>query len=308
MKDFIFASNSNFGEVILKEILREKVVPSYLLTFPDKKAKRGQKIQTLSIKETARKNKIPILEIDHKRSLQKIVEEKKIPVITAGFGIIIPQKTFHTVNFFNIHPSLLPKYRGATPIQSAIINGEKKSGVSIFQIEEKVDSGPLIVQEEVFFNEKKTYLQAEEILAKKGAKILLKAFPLFFQEKIPSVKQNEEEATYTKKLRKEDGKINWNESAKEIERKVRAYNPWPGTYSKMGNQIFKILEAEIQKQTTDGPFGVPGKVYLGTNYTIAVQTKKDFVLIKRLQIEGKKSTTAKDFLQGNMSSMGVVLS
>ncbi len=279
-----------------------------LITAPDKKTGRGQKYQPLFIKNVAREGGLKISETESGDTFDHLIREKSPSlVIVAGFGLKIPAKTLPLAKFVNIHPSLLPKYRGSTPIQTAIMEGVEKSGVTLMEMEKEIDSGPIIAKEEVPFHSKITYPEAEELLAKKGGNLLLKTIPSLLKGNEKKVQQNHAKATYTKSFKKEDGKIDWNEPAEVIERKVRALNPWPGTYSKMGSKIFKVLEADIQQQTENGPFGVPGKVYLGTNHTIAVQTGKDFLLIKKLQIEGKKSTSSKDFLQGNMESMGLVL-
>ncbi len=304
----VFVSNTSFGGTVLKKFL-EQFKPSVLITSPFKENKRG-KVENLFIRNLARQNKIEVKEVTSKDDFHKVIEtEKPDLVVFVAFGMIMPKETLNLSTFINIHPSLLPKYRGATPIQNAIIDNVEKSGVSIIKMDEKIDSGPIIKQDEVPFHPKITYTEAENILAEKGGDLLLDIFSSFGEKvDFSERKQNEEEATYTNPFCKEDGKINWEEPAKMIESKIRALNPWPGTYSKMGEKNFKILEAEIQEQTTAGPFGDPGKVYLGTNHTIAIQTGKDFLLIKKLQIEGKNSTTSKDYLQGNMHSIGITLS
>ncbi len=304
-----FTSNSPFGSVVFKKLLENGIKPSFLVTSPATDQKKRTRMQNLLLRELAKKNGVEIKEVDNREALHKIIEENRPElVVTVAFGIIIPQKTLDLSTFINVHPSLLPEYRGATPIQKAIMDGKKKSGVSVIKMNEKIDGGPIISQKEVSLLPKMFYEDAEKLLAEEGGKLLLNVVPDILKKEIILTEQNEEKATYTKTLTKEDGKINWNDSAKDIERKVRALNPWPGTYSKMGEKIFKVLEAEVQEQTTSGPFGSPGKVYLGTNNSIAVQTGKDFLLIKKLQIEGKNSTTSKEFLQGNMHSIGITLS
>ncbi len=305
----LFASNSNFGLTILKEIISKRNGYSLsLITSSDKKMGRGKKYQSLQIKDFANRENIKTVECDDKESfIKKTHEISPDMIIVAGFGMIIPSPLLNSFNFINVHPSLLPKYRGATPIQQTILENELQTGVTIINVSEKIDEGPILAKKEVVLNEKINYQDAEEILAKEGGKLLLEKMDDIVKNKITPEKQDDTKATYTKTLTKEDGKINWNDSASFIERKVRAYNPWPGTYGKMGDNFFKVLEADIQRQTENGPFGEPGKIDLGTNNTIAVQTGKDFLLIKKLQIEGKKSTTSKDFLQGNMSSIGITL-
>ncbi len=295
---FIFISNSLFGQIILEKLLESGITPSLLITAADKKTGRGQKIQKLFIKDFAENKKIKVEEAEDKEIIHSIIKkEKPHLVITAGVKTIISKETLSLSNFINIHPSLLPKYRGPTPIQSTILSGEKESGVTIIKMNEKIDEGPILLQEKISLASNIYYNDAEKILAEKGASMIINSFQDILDDKIIFIPQKEEDATYTKKIKKEDGKINWNDSAQKIERQIRALNPWPGTYSKMGEKTFKVLEAIVQEQTENGPFGDCGKMYLGTNNTIAIQTGKDFLLIKKLQIEGKNSTSAKDFLQ-----------
>lgn len=304
----IFVSNSRFGAVVLKKLLENDICPIFLISSPDKKMGRGQQFKPLFIKDFAKEKNIEVKEVDNRQEFHEIIKEEKPDIVlVTAIGMIIKKETLDLSFFLNIHPSLLPKYRGATPIQSAIMNGEKKNGVSLIKMNHKIDSGEIVLQEEVSLDDYIQYETAEEKLANFGADLIIKVLPLVKENKVSLKEQNENEATYTEMLCKEDGRIDWNEPAKIIERKIRALNPWPGTYSQIEGKIFKIFEADIQEQTESGPFGEPGKIYLGTNYTIAVQTGKDFLLIKKLQIEGKSPTSSKDFLQGNINLIGVIL-
>ncbi len=307
--DIIFAINSFFGTVIFKKLLEKKPAPSLLITLPLKAKKKEKTSSNLLIRELAIKEKVEIKEAEDKETFHRIVKERNPEIVVlAAFGMIIPGKTLALSTFINVHPSLLPEYRGATPIQSAIIDNVEKSGVSIIKMNSEIDKGPVIAQREVPLAPRVTYKEAETLLAEEGGKLLLEVISFAEEEELIGNEQREEEATYTKVLTKRDGKIDWKEPAELIERKVRALNPWPGTYSKMGKKFFKVLEAEVQEQTSVGPFGDPGKVYLGTNHSLAIQTGKHFLLIKKLQIEGKNATTTKDFLQGNMQTIGIILS
>ncbi len=304
----VFASNSPFGTIILKELLKRKIKPYQLITFSDKKSGRGKEIKQLPIKEFAIKEGIKIKESDTKEEFHKVMEKENPDfVIVAGFSIIILPETLKLSKFINVHPSLLPKYRGSTPIQTAILNGDRESGTTIIEMNDKIDQGLILSQEIVPFHDKINYKEAEEMLAKKGGEMLANLLPSLINKTIIPKKQDDSLASYTNTLTKKDGKINWNESAEIIERKIRAFNPWPGTYTTLNNKILKIHSADVQKITKAGPFGPPGKMYLGTNNTIAIQTKKDFLLVKNLQVEGGKSSNSKDFIQGNMNLMGDIL-
>lgn len=295
--------------MVSEKLLKSKISLTKIITFPDKKIGRGQKKEPLPLKKFGIRNNIPIEEVDNIIHFHDVIEKEKADiVVVASFGLIIPKKTLSLGSkFINIHPSLLPKYRGPTPIQTSIVNGDQKSGVTLLFMDEKIDHGPIIDQRKVIFHQKIKYEEAEKLLAQEGGDLFTEKLPIL-KEKTNATPQREEEATYTNLLTKRSGLINWNESAKIIERKVRAYNPWPGTHTKVNCKNLKILEADVQLQTENCPSGVPGKLYLGTNNTLAVQTGKNFLLIKKLQLEGKNPTTSKEFLQGNISIIGSTLS
>ncbi len=305
-----FIGTPLFGRIVLDGLIKNGITPSLVLTVPDKKSGRGRKLSPSPVKQLAKDKGISVKEIKGKKSLIQILEEEKPDIATvAAFGMIIDKQALNIPlkGFLNVHPSLLPKYRGASPIQSAIIDGIEESGVTIIKMDERMDHGPIIGSSKIRLKKDINYTEAEEILAKEGAGLLSSLIVPFMKGEVKEKPQNHQIATYTPKVLKEHGKINWRESAETIERKVRAFISWPGTFtsSKMG--VIKILEAGIQKQTKDGPFGDPGKTYLATNNNIAVQTGKDFLIIKRLQIEGKRPVSSKDFLQGNIEFIGSIL-
>jgi methionyl-tRNA formyltransferase len=307
MKIF-FASSSNFGEVALQKMVESGMKPDALITAPDKKQGRGQKIKPLSIKKKVEEIGIEVREADNSIEFHRIIESEKPDVVTvAGFKVIIKKETLDIAEFVNIHPSLLPRYRGATPIQTAILDGVKESGVTIIKMNERIDQGPVIIQEKFIFDNNIKYKEAEEKLAEIGAVLVVKTLSLFMEGKIIPLEQDEEQATYTTLLEKKDGKIDWKKSAVEIERKVRAFNPWPSAYTTLNGKMIKIIEAEVQEQTEAGPFGEPGKTYLGTNHSVAVQTGEGFLLVKKLQIQGEKPTSAEEFIRKNIDVIGDVL-
>lgn len=300
----VFIGTPRFADIVLKRLIENKINPSLVITATDKKAGRGQELSPSLVKERAIKEEINVMEVDDKKNLYDVIKKEEPDlVIVAAFGIIITKETLSLSKFINVHPSLLPKYRGPSPIQSTIIDGVRETGVSIIEMDEGIDHGPIIATTKVNLEEDVTYLSAEEVLAEKGADLLSS----IIGKEIKGIEQSHLEATYTPKIKKEDGNIDWKESADIIERKVRAYNPWPGsfTYSDMGK--IKIIEAGVQEQTNDGPFGDPGKTYLATNNNIAVQSGKDFFIIKKLQLEGKNPVTSKEFLNGNIQFIGSIL-
>jgi methionyl-tRNA formyltransferase len=312
----IFIGTSLFAEIVLNEISQSVYAPFLVVTSPDRPANRGQKINESPVSLKAKELKIETLKPEKISEIkERIKREEPELIIVCSYGQKIPQDILEIPkkNCLNIHPSLLPLYRGPSPITQAIINGDQETGVTIIVLNQKIDAGMIINQEKVSIKKDTSLLDLSQELALKGSKLLLETIPLWIDNKIIGREQDESRATSTKTMEKQDGLINWNDSAQEIERKVRALNPWPGTFSFFKDpktrekKTIKILEAGIQEQTQSGPFGVIGQVYLATNNELAVQTSKDFLIIKKLQIENKNSMTTQEFINGNIDFIGTIL-
>ena len=309
----IFMGTPEFGALILKGLIKNDLNPDLVITSPDKPIGRKQIITPPQVKVLAQENNISVVQ---PAKLKEIIEDiKKMNpdlIIEAAYGKLIPKELLDIPKYktINVHPSLLPKYRGASPIQSVILNGDKKTGVTIMLVEEKLDSGPIISQEEIEIKEKETAKELHDKLASLGIDLLIKTIPQWVSGTIKEKEQNENEATYFNIIKKEDGKINWNESATVIERKVRAFDPWPGTFTtweKDGNIIkIKILKARvlISPDNTTYPMG---KVLVVPQNKIGIQCKENFFVIEELQMEGKKSTKAEDFIRGHKDFIGTIL-
>jgi len=206
---------------------------------------------------------------------KKIEKLRPDLVIVASYGKIIPKKILAIPKYgsINIHPSLLPKYRGPSPIQMTILKGDKTTGVTIMLMDEKIDHGKIIDQKKYQIPKGINYKELKDILADHGIKLLIKIIPKWINGKIKAKEQNHSQATYTKIIKREDGEINWNKSVKEIERKIRAFDPWPGTFVFWKGKRIKILKAAILKNNK--------------------------LVIKKLQPEGKKPMSMDDFLRGH---------
>jgi methionyl-tRNA formyltransferase len=312
---FIFLGTPEFGAIILENLINAGFAPALVVTETDKPAGRKKIIMAPVVKVTALKYNIPIVQPEKIVNCKSEIENLKPDfAIVAAYGQIIPKEILDIpkFGFLNIHPSLLPKYRGATPVQYAILNGDKESGVSIMLLDEKMDHGEIVANIKCPLSNKETLETLLTKSAEVGSKLLIEIIPEWLDKKIKSMAQDETKATYTKILKKEDGKIDWTKSAEEIERQIRAFNPWPGTFcacedNKFNIKMIKISKASIQEQTGDGPFGVPGKTYMATNEKIAVQTGKNFLIIEELQPESGKKMPASDFLKGRSDFIGTML-
>jgi len=302
-----------FAVPILEKLIQSEYRPAAVFCAPDKPVGRKQILTPPSVKVIAQKYGLPIYQPKDKNELsQMLLAISHKLIITVAYGLIFPKEILDAPEFgcLNIHPSLLPKYRGASPIQSAILNGDSETGVTIYKMDTKVDAGPILAKSKwLIANSKIIAPELSQILSELGAELLIKTLPDWLAGKITPTPQDDSLASYTKIIKKEDGQIDWQKSAKEIEQKIRAYTPWPSSFSQwpMANgewQLLKILEAiAIEKD-----YGKKvGEVFLIDDNNLAIQTGSGALIIKTLQIEGGKPLDAPDFLRGHKEIIGRIL-
>jgi len=315
----ILIGTPSFTENIFSKFynaLKDKFEIIAVVTAEDKPIGRKQILTPPPIKKWAVENNLPVLQpekINAPEWIKKIKELNPDLIILAAYGQIIPKEILDILSprsqgkygALNIHPSLLPKYRGASPIQTAILNGDKETGVTIILMDEKTDHGDIVAKLKVKSQKSKvTYKELSDKLADAGAELLVKILPDWIAGKIKPKPQDHSRAIFTKIIKKEDGKIDWNKSAEEIERQIRALNPWPGTHTEIKNSKLKILEAD--PSTTLGASKKIGEVFL-RDEELTVQTGNGILIIKQLQLEGKKPMPIKDFLNGHPEIVGAIL-
>jgi methionyl-tRNA formyltransferase len=307
----IFIGTPKFASIILEKLINGGYKPVLAITSPDKPAGRKQVLTPSKVKITAQEQNICIEQPEKISSIKnKISSIKPDLIILAAYGQIIPKDILNIPKFgaINIHPSLLPKYRGASPIQSAILNKDKETGITIYFMDEKMDHGPIISSIRHNISNDIFYEKLCHELADAGADLLLKTLPKIESGKIKPKLQDDSKATYTKIIKKDDGRINWSQSAQATERKIRAYNPWPGCFTfwkKNGKMLrIKILKAEarILSEKTSA-----GKIISSSGNEILVSCKENFLSIKELQLEGKKPMKSNEFLKGYPDITGSVL-
>ncbi|MCD6550512.1 methionyl-tRNA formyltransferase [bacterium] len=307
----IFIGTPEFAAIILRELILSHLKPILVITRPDKPVGRKQIVVPPIVKIVAEKYNIDVIQTEEIGTKEKEISKLKPDLIlVAAFGHIIPKKILKIPKYgcLNIHPSLLPKYRGPAPIRFALLNGEKETGVTINLMTEKLDTGPIVASRKFKINDKKfTGQELERELARMGVKLFLDILEKWINGDIKPVEQDESKASYTRIIKKEDGKIDWSKSAEEIERKVRAFNPWPSAFCYAGKKILKIWQASILKDNEKSPKGPIGKTFLAPNNKIAVKCKKDFLVIEELQLEGKRKVKVQDFLKGNVGFVGTIL-
>ncbi len=285
-----------------------------VISQPDKKVGRQQILTEPPIKQLAKQNNTPVYQPEKIRTEVALIKELKPElIVVAAYGQIIPQSILEipTYGCINVHGSLLPKYRGAACLQAPILNGDKYSGVTIMKMDAGLDTGPILARKKIKLAKDETASSLHDKLAALGAGLLIKTLGRYTRGWIKPEKQKETEASYVKMIKKEDGHINWRKDAIEIERMIRAYNPWPGAYSylsdedlKINRVLFKILAVRPQPLKIN-KYKI-GQLFLYES-ALAVQCGQNALVVIKLQLEGKKVMEVDSFLRGNESIIGNVL-
>jgi len=302
--NIVFMGTPEFSVLTLDALIKNKYNIKKVYTQPPKKSKRGQRVNLSKVEEFCKKNKISVnkpMGLNNEEELKVFKKLSPDIVIVVAYGQIIP-KFFLDIpkfGFINIHASLLPKWRGAAPIQRAIMNEDKKIGLSIMKIDEKLDSGPVMISKEFELNKSTTYGEIEKKLSVEGANLLIESLKKIENGKLKFVNQNHSQASYAKKINKNETKINWDLNANRVLAHIHGLSPNPGAWFKYQNERFKILKGKISSLN-----GNPGTI-LDNNLTVGC--KINAIQILELQRQGKKKQTSKEFLLGKKIHKGSVL-
>ncbi len=304
----IFFGTSNFAVPALETLVKEGYEIVAVITNPDEPVGRKKVLTPPPVKVAAEKYEIKILQPEKLRNNPEFAEElknlKPDVGVVAAYGKIIPAEIINLprLGILNIHPSLLPKYRGPTPIQTTILNGEKETGVTIIKIDEEADHGLILESKKWEIESRIKFEELSSASAELGAELLIKILPDYLAGKIELRLQDHSQATFTKKFARDDARINWNKTAEEIDCQIRALNPEPGVWTIWNGRMLKILEAGI----ISGEGRQNGQVFQEEN-KIAVGTAKGLIVLKTIQLEGKKVILAEDFARGNSDFIGAIL-
>ena len=305
----LFAGTPDFALPALEGLIKDDFFEILaVITQPDKKSGRGQTLKPTPVKELALRHNLPVWQPAKITEIkEKITETNPDLVVVVAYGQIIPQNILDLpkLGFVNLHASLLPQYRGASVIAAPILNGDKYTGVTVMKMEAGLDTGPIIKQNKIKLEKRETLESLHDKLAKEGAKLLTDSLKEYTQSKITPQKQEESKASYAPKTTKEEGEINWEETAELIEKKVRAFNPFPGTYTKLGDKFLKIKK--VKPEVLPINKFPPGKIFLFKN-DLAVQCGQNALVIERLQPEGKREMSSQQFLQGHGDVEGMIFS
>ena len=296
----IFLGTPEFSIPSLWKLISNDLKPDLVLTQPDKPAGRHKKMRPSPVKLLAQENNLEISQPPTLKDEQVADIFKKMSPdlgVVVAYGKIIPAAMLEIPKhgFLNLHPSLLPKYRGPSPIQTAILNGDVKSGVTIMLLDKGMDTGPMLSQKSVKLDSGETSETLHDKLSHLGADLLVETISLYLSGKIQPKAQDNNQAVVTKIITKEDGKVNWHQSAQAIDRQIRAYHPWPGAWTTWQGKKIKIVNASpIKKQGNDKL----GQV-IKQGQKVLVSCGKDCLSIIDLQLEGKKILPSNEFIRGH---------
>lgn len=308
MVRIVFMGTPDFAVPVLQALTaRYRVVAVY--TRADKPAGRGKQLIESPVKHFARAHNLPL---EQPRSLRNSSEQHRLReyqpdlIVVAAYGLLLPQPILDIprLGSINTHASLLPRWRGASPITYAILAGDSETGVTLMQIDQGLDTGAILTARSIPIAPDDTTGSLTEKLSRLGAELLLETLPAYLEGKLTPVPQDSVQATMTHLVAKEDGQIKWDTSATYIEHMVRAYLPWPTAYTQYRGEIFKILRASVLEHNAPE---LPGTV-LQVGKDIGVATGKGILLVHEVQLAGKRAMSADEFARGQREFVGSRLS
>jgi methionyl-tRNA formyltransferase len=293
----VFIGAGDVGLPTLQALLKSEYLVVGVVTQPDKRVGRAQLIEPPPIKKALAGVKMPILQPPRIKERQAIEEIRSLVpdvIVVAAYGQILPRDVLEIpkIACLNLHASLLPRWRGAAPIQAAIVAGDPETGITVMYMNEGLDTGDIMLQHKTNILPTETGGSLHDRLANIAPETLLAALRLLAEGNAPRIPQDNTLATYAPKLKREDGKIDWSESADVIERKIRAFNPWPGAFMTFEGRNLKIFSASIADLSDE-----PGKI-LRSDKELVVAARTNAVSLGEVQLEGKRRMSVAEFLRG----------
>lgn len=310
-KKIVFMGTPNFSVPVLKMLI-ENFNVELVITQPDKAVGRKKILTPTPIKTLALENNIEVLQpvkiSTDEEVYSRLLEIQPDIIITAAYGQLVPKKILEIPKYkcINVHGSLLPKLRGGAPIQYSILEGHEKTGVTIMYMVEKLDAGDMISKVEFPILESDNYQSIHDKMSVLGTELLQKTLPDIFANNINPVKQNEDEVTFANNISRADEKIDWNKDARTIFNKIRAFDPVPGAYTYLQNQVFKIWKSEVV--VFDKSSSIVGEILEQDKEALYVQCNENTVLkITEVQLSGKNRMSVKNFLSNRKNYVGTIL-
>lgn len=314
----VFMGTPDFAVDVLEAVIAAGHQVVVVVTQPDKPKGRGKGVQMTPVKLCALKHGIEVLQparVREPEQVEKLAKFQADIFVVAAFGQLLPEEILQLPKYgcVNIHASLLPKYRGAAPIQWAILNGEKETGITIMQMDKGLDTGDILMKCVVPMEAKETGESLHDKLCEAGAKLIVEALPKIERGELVPEKQKEEEANYVGMLKKSLGLIDWTKDAVSIDRLVRGLNSWPSAYTYYNKKSLKIWESEPIEEKTDGgqkpeeTGRKAGRIERVEKDAFYVETGKGLLKVTAVQLEGKKKLPVKEFLLGYPMKEGTEL-
>lgn len=296
----IYAGTPEFAVAALDALIQSEHQIVAVYTQPDRPAGRGRRLQASPVKQKAQQFDLRIEQpqsLKDPESLSTLQSLQADLMIVAAYGLLLPSAvlTIPKLGCINIHASLLPRWRGAAPIQRAILAGDSETGITLMQMDAGLDTGNMLARVSVPIQQNQTAAALHDELMEAGADLLMRCLPEIEQQVLVPQKQDETQACYAPKLKKEEARIDWNKPAEQLLREVCAYNPWPVSFSLLEGQPVKIWRAELLPESSGS---VPGTIFRQTALGIDVQCQQHSLRIKELQFAGKKRITAAQLLSG----------
>ncbi len=307
----VYMGTPDFAVEPLEAIIKAGYEVAAVVTQPDKQKGRGKEVKMTPVKECALRHGIPVFQPVKIKEPEAVAELEKYQAdlfVVAAFGQLLSEEILNMPEYgcINIHASLLPAYRGAAPIQWAVLNGEKESGVTIMQMDKGLDTGDMLLKRSVELSPKETGDSLHDKLMHLGAELIVEALPKLEKGELVPEKQKDELSSYAKKLTKAMGQIDWSKDAVSLERWIRGLNSWPSAYTFFGGKTLKIWEAQVAEEN-GAQKAEPGHVVSVSREGFTVACGQGALQILSLQLEGKKRVLTREFLLGYQVEPGMIL-
>lgn len=305
----VYMGTPDFAVPAIESLHNEKFDIPLVVTQKDRPRGRGKKLQPTAVKKKAIELGLDVYQPENINSSESVEILKEIEpdfIVVAAYGQILKKEILSIPKYYcvNIHGSLLPKYRGAAPIHWAIINGEKETGITIMEMEEGLDSGPILLQSSIEIKEDDDTGKIHDKLSILGSEMIVEALNKIKDGSIKKESQDEKKATYASKITKDMGKIDWNDKGINIKNKVMGLKPWPSAYTDYEGEYMKIHKVNVVDKFMDGENGEVVKV---SDNGIFVNCVDSCVVLKKIQMPGKKKLLVDEYLRGNEFKKGIIL-
>jgi methionyl-tRNA formyltransferase len=305
----VFAGTPEFAALHLQSLINSEHDVIAVYSQPDRPAGRGNKLQTSAVKQLAVEHTIPVFQPQSLKTQEAqltLAELQADIMIVVAYGLILPTAVLNSpkLGCLNVHGSLLPKWRGAAPIQRSIWAGDTETGVTIMQMDEGLDTGAILFKQSLSITKEDTSVSLYQRLAEIGPKALLETLTKLHE--LQALTQDDELASYAKKLSKEEAKIDWNIPAEQLERNIRAFNPWPVAFFSLNGSNIKVYASDVVQN--DNPNIPAGQIVKSDKQGILIATSNKCLLLTKLQLPGKKPMLAADVLNGRADWFAVGVS